>query len=127
MESGPPRVRAYVAWGPGQIDWLPKANSPRGLSLFLDHHDTLSTQDPLLYNLNPELYGFSGEKDASSATIAYLFCNTVDPELSSCAHLATIRSLELPGATQGLNLIDMKGAKDRRRLRDSGKSGLKLE
>ena len=81
----------------------------------------------MLYNLNPELYGFSGEKDASSATIAYLFCKTVDPELSSCAHLATIGSLELPGETQGLNLIAMKDAKDRRLLRDSGKGDLKVE
>jgi RecJ-like exonuclease len=81
----------------------------------------------MLYNLNPELHGFSGEKDASSATVAYLFCRTVDPELSSYAHLATIGSLELPGETQGLNLIAVKDAKDRGLLRDSGKGDLKIE
>ncbi len=127
IESGPPRVTAYVDLGSGHIDWLIEENSAKGLILVLDHHDTLSTQDPLLYNLNPELYGFSGEKDASSATIAYLFCKTVDPELSSYAHLATIGSLELPGETQGLSLIAMKDAKDRRLLRDSGKGDLKVE
>src|SRR6266581_271608 len=127
IETGRPRVVAYVDLGSGHIDWLIEANSANGLILVLDHHDTTSTQDPLLYNLNPELYGFSGEKDASSATIAYLFCKTVDPELSSYAHLATIGSLELPGETQGLSLIAMKDAKDRRLLRDSGKGDLKVE
>ena len=127
IESGPPRVIAYVDLGSGHIDWLTKANSARGLILVLDHHDTASAQDPMLYNLNPELYGFSGEKDASSATVAYLFCRTVDPKLSSYAHLATIGSLELPGETQGLNLIAVKDAKDRGLLRDSGKGDLKIE
>jgi single-stranded DNA-specific DHH superfamily exonuclease len=127
IESGPPRVIAYVDLGSGHIDWLTKANSARSLILVLDHHDTASAQDPMLYNLNPELYGFSGEKDASSATVAYLFCRTVDPKLSSYAHLATIGSLELPGETQGLNLIAVKDAKDRGLLRDSGKGDLKIE
>jgi RecJ-like exonuclease len=127
IESGPPRVIAYVDLGSSHIDWLTKANSARGLILVLDHHDTASAQDPMLYNLNPELYGFSGEKDASSATVAYLFCRTVDPKLSSYAHLATIGSLELPGETQGLNLIAVKDAKDRGLLRDSDKGDLKIE
>ena len=121
IESGPPRVIAYVDLGSGHIDWLTKANSARSLILVLDHHDTAPTQDSMLHNLNPELYGFSGEKDASSATVAYLFCKTVDPELSSYAHLATIGSLELPGETQGLNLIAMKDARDHGMPRSLGR------
>src|SRR5437588_4174358 len=89
IESGRPRVVTYVDLGSGHVDWLVEANSSKGLVLVLDHHDTASIQNPLLYNLNPEVYGFSGEKDASSATVAYLFCKTVDPELSYYAHLAT--------------------------------------
>ena len=127
IESGPPRVIAYVDLGSGHIDWLIKENCSKGLILVLDHHDTVSTQDPLFYNLNPELYGFSGEKDASSATVAYLFCKTVDPKLSTYAHLATIGSLELPGETQGLNLIALEDAKDLGLLRDSGKGDLKIQ
>ena len=127
IESGAPRVMAYVDLGSGHIDWLIKANRARGLILVLDHHDTRSIEDPLLHNLNPGLYGFSGERDASSATVAYLFCKTVDPELSNYAHLATIGSLELPGEIQGLNLIAMKDAKDFGHVRDSGKGGLKVE
>ena len=126
IESGRPRVIAYVDLGSAHVDWLVKANTAHGLILVLDHHDSASKQDPMLHNLNPELYGFSGEKDASSATVAYLFAKTVDPKLSSYAHLATIGALELPGETQGLNLIAVKDAKDRG-LRDSGKGDLKIE
>jgi single-stranded-DNA-specific exonuclease len=127
IESSHSRVIAYVDLGSGHVDWLVTTNSARNLILVLDHHDTSLVHDSMLYNLNPELYGFSGEKDASSATVAYLFCKTVDPELSSYAHLATIGSLELPGETRGLDLIAMKDAKDRELVRDSGKGDLKIE
>jgi RecJ-like exonuclease len=127
IESGPARVIAYVDLGSGHVDLLVNANSSKGLILVLDHHDTSSIEDPLLHNLNPELYGFSGEKDASSATVAYMFCKTVNPELTSYAHLATIGSLELPGETQGLNLIAMKDARDLGLVRDSGKGDLKIQ
>ena len=127
LESGHPRIIAYADLGSGHIDWLIEANRSKGLILVLDHHDTISTQDPLLHNLNPELYGFSGEKDASSATVAYMFCKTVDSELSNYAHLATIGSLELPGEIQGLNSIAMKDAKDLGLVRDSGKGDLKVK
>ena len=125
--SGRPRVVAYVDLGSGHVDWLVEANSSKGLVLVLDHHDTTPIQNPLLYNLNPELYGFSGEKDASSATVAYLFCKAVDPELSNYAHLATIGSLEIPGETQGLNLIALNDAKERGLVGDSGKGDLRIE
>jgi len=127
IESGPPRVIAYADLGSGHIDWLINANSAKGLILVLDHHDTTSIQNELLHNLNPELYGFSGETDASSATVAYLFCKTVNPELASYAHLATIGSLELPGETRGLNLIAMKDARDLGLVRDSGKGDLRIQ
>jgi len=127
IESGRPRVVTYVDLGSGHVDWLVEANSSKGLVLVLDHHDTASIQNPLLYNLNPELYGFSGEKDASSATVAYLFCKTVDPELSNYAHLATIGSLEIPGETQGINLIALNDAKERGLVGDSGKGDLRIE
>ncbi len=127
VESDHPRVVAYVDLGSGHVDWLIKANNAKGIILVLDHHDTTPITDPLLYNLNPEVYEFSGEKDASSATVAYLFCKTVDNELSNYAHLATIGSLEIPGETQGLNTIAMKDAKDRGLVHDSGKRDLKIE
>jgi single-stranded-DNA-specific exonuclease len=126
VESGDPKVIAYVDLGSGHIDWLIKANDTRNLILVLDHHDTTPTADPELHNLNPELYGFSGEKDASSATVAYFFCKAVDPRLSRYAQLATIGSVELPGETQGLNRTAINDAKDQGLVRESGKGDLKI-
>jgi single-stranded-DNA-specific exonuclease len=127
VEKGRSRIIAYADLGSGHVDWLIRANSARSLILVLDHHDTPAIQDPMLYNLNPELYGFSGEKDASSSTVAYMFCKAIDPRLSNYAHLATIGSLEVPGETRGLNLIAMKDAKDQGLVRESGKGDLKIE
>lgn len=127
LESDYSRVVAYVDLGSGHIDWLVKANSSGSLILVLDHHDTSSTHDPLLHNLNPELYGLSGERDASSATVAYLFCKSIDPALSSYAHLATIGSLELPGYLQGLNAVAVQDGKERRLVHEAGKGDLRVQ
>src|SRR5438132_13337422 len=54
IESGRPQVAAYIDLGSGHVDRLIEANSSKGLVLVLDHHDTTSIQNPLLYNLNPE-------------------------------------------------------------------------
>ena len=127
IESRSPSVVAYVDLGSGHIDWLSEANMANNIVLVLDHHDTSTTKDPLLHNLNPELDGYSGEKDASSATVAYLFCKTVDTQLSVNAHLAVIGSLEVPGVPQGLNMIAIEDARNQGIVRDSGKDDLKIE
>lgn len=116
----------YVDLGSGHVDWLVKENRSNSLILVLDHHDTISIEDPLLHNLNPELDGFSGEKEASSATVAYFFGKAVHPELSKYAHLAAIGSEELPGEAQGLNSIAITEGIDGGLLRESGKD-FKLE
>jgi RecJ-like exonuclease len=127
IESDYPHIVAYVDLGSGHVDWLAEENRTKSLIIVLDHHDTSLTEDPMLYNLNPELDGFSGEKDASSATVAYLFCKAVDPDLSRHAHLATIGSLELPGETGNLSLAAMEDARRQGLVRDSGKSDLRIE
>jgi RecJ-like exonuclease len=126
-ESTHRRVVAYVDLGSGHVDWLIKENLAQNLIVVLDHHDTSTIQDPLMYNLNPELDGFSGEKDASSATVAYFFCKAIDPELSSYAHLATIGSVELPGEPQGLNLIAMNEAGEQGLIIDSSKGDARID
>jgi len=78
--------------------------------VILDHHDTVESNDPMVYNLNPELDGFSGESDASAATIAYFFAKFVDPRLSKYAHLAVIGAEEIPGELRGLNKIAVRDA-----------------
>jgi single-stranded-DNA-specific exonuclease len=118
---------AYVDLGSGHIGWLSQANTGKDIILVLDHHDTSPSKDPRLHNLNPELDGFSGEKDASSATVAYLFCKSVNPETAAHAHLAAIGSLEIPGEPQGLNLIAINDAKSHGVVQGSGRGDLKIE
>ena len=126
IESGPLRVIAYSDIGSGHVDWLRKYNKTKNLILTLDHHDTTETGDPLVHNLNPELDGFSGEKEACSSTVAYLFAKTVDFASTSLAPLAIIGSTEIPGEPQGLDIIPLKDGEASGKVRQAGK-GLKLD
>ena len=126
IESGPRQVIAYSDIGSGHIEWLSKWNKTRNLILTLDHHDTSDIGDPLVHNLNPELNGFSGEKDVCSSTVAYLFAKTIDDESRTRAPLAIIGSTEIPGETEGLNKIPLKDGIEAGRVHPSGK-GLKLD
>ena len=105
VEKGPRRVIVCVDLGSAHIGRLTQYNIPQNMIVILDHHDTVESNDPMVYNLNPELDGFSGESDASSSTIAYLFAKFVDPRLSKFAHLATVGAYEIPGEARGLNMI----------------------
>ena len=81
----------------------------------------------MVHNLNPELNGFSGEKDASSSTVAYLFVKTVDPSLVTFAPLAIIGSTEIPGAAQGLNKIAIGDAEKTGAVKRTPRGGIKFE
>ena len=125
IESGPQRVIAYSDIGSGHVEWLVKYNNTKNLILALDHHDTTDTGDPLIHNLNPELDGFSGEKDACSSTVAYLFAKTIDERSRTLAPLAVIGSTEIPGEAKGLDKIPIRDGIEAGRVHTSGKS-LKL-
>ena len=126
IESGPRRVIAYSDIGSGHADWLSKYNKTKNLILTLDHHDTTDTGDSLVHNLNPELDGFSGEKEACSSTVAYLFAKTVASLSTRLAPLAIIGSTEIPGEPQGLDTIPIKDGEASGKVRQAGK-GLKLD
>ena len=121
VESGQRKVIAYADLGSAHTERLSRDNHSRSLLLALDHHDPRETADPLVHNLNPELDSISGEKDATSATVAYMFARIVEPELAAYSHLALIGSKEIPGETQGLNKIPLQDAENRKMLRKTGK------
>ena len=110
LEAGSRKVIVYTDIGSAHIDLIGKANKSENLILVLDHHDTLAGDDPLVHNLNPELYGFIGEKDASAATIAYLFAKTVSSHLVRYSGLAIVGSMEIPGDPSGLNNLAWEDA-----------------
>ena len=127
VEGGPRRVVVYADIGSGHVEWLSMFNRSNNLILALDHHDTTEVNDPSVHNLNPELNGFSGEREACSATVAYLFAKAVDPSFINLAHLAIIGSNEIPGEIQGLNRIALEDGEKNGIVRRTQKGGLRLE
>ena len=127
VESGIRRVVAYSDIGSGHIGWLSTWNKTNNLVLALDHHDTRDLRDPNVFNVNPELDGFSGERDACSSTIAFLFAKTVDPSSDELAPLAIIGSTEIPGEARGLNKIALELGEKSGSVHRTGKGPVKLE
>jgi single-stranded-DNA-specific exonuclease len=110
IENASRRVIVCVDLGSAHVGRLTQYNALQNMIVILDHHDTVESNDPMVYNLNPELDGFSGESDASAATIAYFFAKFVDPRLSKYAHLAVVGAEEIPGELRGLNKIAVRDA-----------------
>ena len=127
VESGPRRVIAYSDIGSGHVSWLSKWNKTNNVILALDHHDTEDLGDPEVFNVNPELDGFSGESDACSSTVAFLFALTVDPSSDKLAPLAIVGSTEIPGEIRGLNKIALKVGEKSGAVLRTAKGGLKLD
>jgi single-stranded-DNA-specific exonuclease len=127
VEAGPRRVVAYADIGSGHVEWLSKWNKSNNIILALDHHDTVEVADPSVYNLNPELEGFSGEKDASSSTVAFMFAKSTDPSFIKLAPLAIIGANEIPGEIQGLNRIALEDGEKSGRVHRTEAGSIKLD
>jgi hypothetical protein len=65
-------------------------NRSRNLILILDHHAAEASTDPMVYNLDPDLYGLKGDRDISGSTTCYLFAKTLDASNCDLAHIAAI-------------------------------------
>ena len=94
----------------GQIaPLLTKANRGRNLVLILDHHPALPSQDPLVLNLDPHLFGFRGDRDVSASTVCFRFAASLDPANRDLAYLAVIGAVGdgfyQDGRLAGLNRV----------------------
>jgi single-stranded DNA-specific DHH superfamily exonuclease len=69
---------------------LSDLNKSRNLTLILDHHVAKASTDPMVHNLDPDLYGLKGDRDISGSTTCYLFAKTLDASNGDLAHLAAI-------------------------------------
>src|SRR5438309_1670389 len=127
VEEGSRLLVVFSDLGSGHVQMLERQNRSKSLLVILDHHDTSESIDPLVHNLNPELNGFSGERDASSSTVAYLFARTVDPSLVTFAALAMIGSTEIPGEAQGLNKIPIQDAEKTGAVKRTQSGGVKFD
>jgi len=69
---------------------LSDLNRSRNLTLILDHHVAAASTDPMVHNLDPDLYGLKGDRDISGSTTCYLFARALDPANNDLAHIAAI-------------------------------------
>jgi single-stranded DNA-specific DHH superfamily exonuclease len=69
-------------------------------ALILDHHDPMKIDSSYVVNLNPELYGFSGERDVSGSTATYLLMREV-VDLRDSAWMAVVGSAKIPSPLVG--------------------------
>lgn len=100
-EGGLPVV--YADLGSPHADTIASKNRGRSVALILDHHDPRPCSDPMVFDLNLEHYGFSGERDFSGSTVAYLFSLVVDEGNFDLSYLALVGSKEIPSGFTGLN------------------------
>lgn len=68
---------------------LSELNRGRNLTLILDHHAAEAATDPMVHNLDPDLYGLKGDRDISGSTTCYLFAKALDSANEDLAHTAT--------------------------------------
>ena len=69
---------------------LSDLNQGRNLTLILDHHAAEPATDPLVLNLDPDLFGLKGDRDISASTTCYLFARAMDPVNEDLAGVAAI-------------------------------------
>ncbi|HIE14009.1 TPA: DHH family phosphoesterase [Candidatus Bathyarchaeota archaeon] len=96
-------IIVYTDIGSAHGDMISNFNRGRNLTLILDHHDPRPPDDPRIYDLNLEYYGFRGEEEFSGATISYLFAKAMNEENVKLSYLALVGSQEIPGRLRGLN------------------------
>ena len=65
-------------------------NQSRNLTLILDHHVAEPATDPMVHNLDPELYGIKGDRDITASTTCYLFAITMNRANRDMAHIAAM-------------------------------------
>jgi RecJ-like exonuclease len=102
------RFYIFLDIGSGRADLIAKMSEETKLrALILDHHDPVKIDSPYVVNLNPELYGFSGERDVSGSTATYLLMREV-VDIRDSAWMAVVGSAEIPGPLVGLNRIPLE-------------------
>ncbi|MEM2068784.1 MAG: hypothetical protein QXY32_03545 [Nitrososphaerota archaeon] len=102
------RLYVFLDIGSGKADLIARMSEERKTrDIILDHHDPMRIDSPNVVNLNPELYGFSGERDVSGSTATYLLMREV-ADIKDSAWMAVVGSAEIPGPLKGLNQIPLQ-------------------
>lgn len=98
----------YLDIGSGRADLI-SYYLRSGKVIIVDHHDPTKVDNKGIVNVNPELVGFSGERDASGSTVSYLLFKSMG-EAKRVAWCAVVGSAEIPGELMSLNRIPLGDA-----------------
>ena len=112
----------YVDIGSSHADLISQCNKGKNLTIILDHHDPKAAEDPKVFDLNLEHYGFKGETDFSGATCCYLFAKILNRENMDLSYLALVGSLEIPEGFVGINKTVLEEALKGGVVQQKGKS-----
>ena len=104
IHRGEGRLIVYTDLGSPHANRIAKINGGRNLVVIVDHHDPQNTDDPHVVNVNPERFGYSGERDASASTVAYLLAEALSSDNRDLSHLGVVGSAEIPDGFHALNL-----------------------
>jgi len=110
LHGGSGRTIFYVDIGSSHADFISKCNASRNLVVILDHHDPKPADDPKVFDLNLEHYGFRGETDFSGSTCCYLFARALNERNRDLSYLALVGSCEIPTGFKGLNQVVLNEA-----------------
>ncbi len=69
---------------------ISQLNTGKNLVLIVDHHPALPSTDPMVINLDTELYGLKGDRDISASTACFSFAGALDPSNTDLAWLALV-------------------------------------
>jgi single-stranded-DNA-specific exonuclease len=69
---------------------IAKLNRGGNLVVILDHHKAQPSDDPMVLNLDPELFGIRGDLEISASTTCYHFACLMDPANQDLAALAVV-------------------------------------
>jgi len=96
----------YVDIGSPHAPLIARVSKHCDLVVIIDHHNPAMVRAPNLININPEFHGISGEKEASSSSVCYLFARIlIGSEALKLAPMALVGAVEIPGEIKGLNRI----------------------
>jgi single-stranded-DNA-specific exonuclease len=72
---------------------ISELNKGRNLTLILDHHVAAASTDPMVHNLDPDLFGLKGDRDISGSVTCYQFAVTLDPANRDLAPIAAVGAI----------------------------------
>jgi hypothetical protein len=81
---------AFIVFADFAGPMISDLNRGRNLTLILDHHVASASTDPMVHNLDPDLFGLKGDRDISGSVTCYLFAITLDQANHDLAPIAAV-------------------------------------